>query len=196
MDDNVPMRLYAALVPPPDVADDLAAVVRSVARDDAQLTAVPAELIHLPLGNFGNVGLTDRTALQNALQEELAGWPAMNLRFKGGAALVKEGDDSVWAHLDGDVDRLVALGAVVPKVVQRLGFLIDRRVFRPSVRIGRITPHTRVDFLERLLQRLDGYRGPAWTAHNVSLLRHHVGEPTELDIMRDVRLAGSQSSSV
>lgn len=176
MSDYVPMRMYAALLPPRPILEDLAAVVRSVRGSATALEAVPAELIHLPLGSFGNVGLADRQLLEAALKEEVACWAPMELRFRRGSALVEPGDDSVWGELDGDVEQLVAMSTVIPRVVQRLGFLIDRRARRTRVRVGRITEATSLEFLERMLARLDGYEGPAWTAHDVALLRHRAGE--------------------
>ena len=52
---------------------------------------------------------------------------------------------------------------------------------------------TGLEFLELLLSRLDGYSGPAWTSHQVSLLRHlssaGASEPT-YDVMHELRLVG------
>lgn len=176
MSDYVSMRMYAALLPPRPVLEDLAAVVRSVRGSATALEAVPPELIHLPLGSFGNVGLADRQLLEATLREEVACWAPMELRFRRGSALVHPGDDSVWAELDGDVEQLTAMSTVIPRAVQRLGFLIDRRARHSRVRVGRITEATSLEFLERMLVRLDGYEGPAWTAHDVALLRHRAGE--------------------
>jgi 2'-5' RNA ligase len=193
MADHVSMRMSAALVPPVPVVEDLSAVVLSVRGSDRQLEPVPAELVMLPLGNFGNVGLADRMALEATLKDEVSRWAPLELRFRGGCALVDPGDDSVWAELDGDLEQLRGLGSAVPRSVQRLGFLIDRRSFRTRIRIGRITPETGVEYLERLLARLEGYVGPAWTAHHVSLLRHRSREEAELpqlDVLHELRLAG------
>jgi RNA 2',3'-cyclic 3'-phosphodiesterase len=185
------MRMYAALVPPPAVLEDLAAVVRSVRGGESELDAVPVERMHLPLANFGNVGLTDRVAIQQALTDEVARWAPMRLRFHGGSALVDPGDDSVWAHLEGDLELLTGLGTVLPRVVHRLGFLIDRRLFRTRVRVGRITPATSLGYLERLLSRLDGYAGPAWNAHHVSLLRYlNTSAEPVVDVLHELRLVG------
>jgi 2'-5' RNA ligase len=195
------MRMFAALIPPPAVVDDLAAVVRSVRGSEAALEPVPAELMHLPLGNFGNVGLTDRLALQQQLADEVSRWAPFELRFHGGGALLDPGDDSVWAELTGDLEQLTAIGTAIPRVVQRLGFLIDRRLFRTRMRVGRITPATGLEFLERLLGRLDGYSGPAWTTHHVSLLRHlsavGVADPAfevlqELPLVGDIQDSGAE----
>jgi RNA 2',3'-cyclic 3'-phosphodiesterase len=193
MPDHVLMQIFAALIPPPQVRDDLAAVVRSVRGSEAELDPVPAELIHLPLGNFGNVGLAGRMGLLEALTDEVARWAPLELRFSGGSALLTPGDDSVWAELSGDLEQLTAMGTVIPRVVQRLGFLIDRRAFRTRVRLGRVTPGTTVVFLERLLDRLNGYAGPAWTAHHVSLVRPVLGDgvaASEMDVLHEIRLVG------
>ena len=50
-----------------------------------------------------------------------------------------------------------------------------------------------MQYLERLLARLDGYVGPAWTVHHVSLLRHRSREEAEHrqpEVLRELRLAG------
>lgn len=189
--------MYAALVPPPTVLEDLAAVVRSVPGGAAELEPVPVDLMYLPLGNFGNVGLSDRIALESALRDEVARWAPMELRLHGGSALVEPGDDSVWVGFAGDVAQLTAMGNIVPRAVQRLGFLIDRRSFRTRLRIGRITPYTEVAYLERLLDRLDSYVGPAWTAHHVALLRRMSGVDegeSGLDVMHQLRLVGDDAA--
>ena len=187
------MRIYAAIVPPRPVLDDLAAVVRSVDGTAVELDPVPVELMHLPMGGFGHVGLTDRMALQSALKTEAACWAPLTLRFHGASALVEEGDDSVWAELDGDLEQLTAMATVMPRVVHRLGFLIDRRSFRSRVRIARINPATSIDVLAKVLERLDGYQGTAWTAHDVALLRRRSGdEPATaaLDVLHHLPLTG------
>jgi 2'-5' RNA ligase len=172
MTDYVLMRMSAALIPPSAVLEDLAAVVRSVRGSETGLEPVRAERMCLPLGSFGNVGLPDRVALQQALAEDISRRSPFELRFRGGTALVDPRDDSVWAELTGDLEQLTAVGTAIPRVVQRLGFLIDRRSFRTRMRVGRITPATNLQFLERLLSRLGGYSGPAWTTHHISLVRH------------------------
>jgi 2'-5' RNA ligase len=194
MHDHVLMRLSAAILPPPLVREDLAAVLHAVHGSAQELEVVPGELLHLPLGHFGNVGVADRQELQETLTRELASRSPLQLRLSGGSALVDDGDDSVWTHLDGDVDELVSLGSAVPKAVQRLGFLIDRRVFRTRVRVGRITAHTTVPFLEGTIAMLQQYSGPAWTAHSVALLRHLSGDDrahATHEVLHEIRLGGS-----
>ena len=116
--------------------------------------------MYLPLTGFGNVTLGDSVKLAKALRAEVATWaPPRRCAFTGGAALEFPGDESVWAKLDGDVDGLKTIGRGVPQVVQRLGFFVDRRQFRPWLSVGTITDATTAPYLERLVAALDDFRG-------------------------------------
>jgi len=165
------MRLHAALLPPPDVQDDLAATVASVPGGDEQLTLVPAHLLHLRLASFGKVTLDDAHAVKAALQKEVAQWPPMKFRFRGGAALEPIGDDCAWAKLEGDTDQLSDVADLAARVVKRLGFLVDRRLPRTLVRVGRIKPATTADYLQQMIDRLDAYASPEWTCQDLAMLR-------------------------
>jgi RNA 2',3'-cyclic 3'-phosphodiesterase len=198
------MRLFAAIVPPRDILEDVSRTVRSAtatepepaprrlfgrrprAREDAggdggsagtmlaaspELdTPSPAEM-YLPITAFGNVTRGDSIKLANALRTEAAGWRPPTVSLAGGTALEFPGDESVWVKLDGDVDGLLAIGRGVPLVVQRLGFFVDRRVFRPWLSIGTITSETTAPFLEKVVASLEGYRSRAWTIEHISLMR-------------------------
>ncbi len=193
------MRLQVALVPPLAVQEDVAAVVESVPGGAGQLAAVPADLLHLRLVNFGNVTVRDAETLRNTLDKEMAQWPVMRFQFRGGTALEPIGDDSAWATLEGDVEQLADIANLTVRVVKRLGFLVDRRVPRTLVRLGRITPDTSEKYLQRLIDRLEGYSGPAWTCRGLALLsvsEHAPGIP-EFEVVHRLRLkqeAGSDST--
>ena len=165
------MRLFSALVPPGEVLDDVARVVHSVAPGSRELDAVPATAMHIPISLFGNVTLSDARALRATLPREAVGWTAPKLWFAGAAALEWPGDQSVWAKLEGDVDELFAIARGVADVVRRLGFLVDRRKFRPWLSVGTITDHTTAPYLERLVAALDGFQGRPWRLEEVCLLR-------------------------
>ena len=49
------MRLYAAIVPPQRVRDELADLVASVAPGTRELVPVPPAAMRIPVTNFGNV---------------------------------------------------------------------------------------------------------------------------------------------
>ena len=183
------MHLFSAVIPPSDVVEELAEVVRSAGSGSkpsrsrwgrAKRTAEePSEgfdltvtsQMYLPITNFGNVAAGDSVRLADALRQEALTWPTATVHFAGGAALEWPGDESVWAKLEGDVDALMKIGRGVPQVVQRLGFFVDRRQFRPWLSVGTITPETTAPYLEDLVGRLEGFSGQEWTADKVTLLR-------------------------
>lgn len=168
---GVAMRLYAVLVPPVSAREPLAEVVRRSVEHTGQLDLVPAERLTLVLAGFGNVSNNDRSALDEALRRITGETPPLSLRFAGGSALERPGDQSVWARAVGDVEELAALARRIPSAVQRDGFLLDRRAFRRASRVADITPTTTVTQLQLTLDRLDDYQGEVWTADRVVLIR-------------------------
>ena len=127
--------------------------------------------LYLPLAGFGNVALGDATKLAGGLRPQVATWSRAELVFTGAAALEFPGDQSVWIKLDGDIDALMAIGKGVSLAVQRNGYFVDRRKFRPWLSVGTITETTTAPYLERLVAALDGFRGQPWTVEGVSLMK-------------------------
>jgi 2'-5' RNA ligase len=165
------MRLYAAIVPPEPVRAEIADLVRSVAPWTPELDPVPVPEMRIPVTNFGNVTLSDGITLVETLREAATKWTCPRLTFTGSAALEFEGDRSVWAKLDGDLDDLLEVGRGVPKVVQPLGFLVDRRKFRPWLSVGTITEATSLPYLEKLTAALEGFSGMPWTLESLTVFR-------------------------
>jgi RNA 2',3'-cyclic 3'-phosphodiesterase len=165
------MRLFSALFPPQAALTELADLVRATGPDTPELDPVPVSDMYIPVTNFGNVTLADGRALQDELRREAATWAAPKLAFGGGTALEWRGDQSVWAKLEGDLDQLQQIGRNVPTVVQRLGFFVDRRQFRPWLAVGTITDHTTAPYLERLVGALEGFRGQTWQLEHVCVVR-------------------------
>jgi 2'-5' RNA ligase len=216
------MRLFAAILPPRDVLEEVMRVVRSVdgpeptpeepksrwrpfggrsggptavVQDSAksQLTRPEVDRMYIPITGFGNVTLGDSVKLAKALRTEVASWRRPEVAFAGGAALEFKGDESVWAKLDGDIDDLRTVGRGVPHVVQRLGFFVDRRQFRPWLSVGTITDDSTAPYLESVVAALDGFRGRTWTVEAVSLMRRPADttDPEAFEELERMPLAGS-----
>ncbi len=213
------MRLFAAIVPPREVVDELRELVLSVnaapgggehkakrglmgrlaaGRDKApetptsseELDVPEVEEMYLPITMFGNVALGDSVQLANALRAEAATWQQPTLYFTGGGALEFPGDESVWAKLGGDLDALTVIGRGVPQIVQRLGFFVDRRQFRPWLSVGTITDDTTAPYLERLVERLESFRGRSWTVESVALMKRLTEDgPDTMELVEDMPLA-------
>lgn len=171
MHEDEHMRLYAAIVPPEGVRAEVADLVQSVAPTSRELRATSVSDMRIPVTSFGNVALQDAEVLFETLRKAASGWSRPELHFHGSAALEWEGDRSVWAQLDGDVEDLLAVGRGVPVVVQPLGFLVDRRKFRPWLEVGTITDTTSLPYLERLTAALDAFEGTTWTLESLTVFR-------------------------
>ena len=219
------MHLFAALVPPREVLDDVIERVARVEparapvedagppgrhaawagrrfgrRKGAQAVAtLPSgpwlDLLspfrmNIPIAKFGNVAVVDANRLTDTLENHAATWQTPRLNLHGGTMLEPEGDDGAWANLAGDVDALHAIKAGVIRAAQGLQLFVDRRVFRPHLRLGRINDRTTEAYLEALLADLDDYDGPAWWQSTISLLVPAEHGPTgpAYKVHRDIRL--------
>jgi hypothetical protein len=127
------------------------------------LEHVPVGVMRLPITGFGNLTSADANRLVTVLKEAAAGWPAPIVRFAGGAALDFPGDWSVWAKLEGEVDDLLTVSRGVPQIVERLGYFLDRRQFRPMMSVATVTAATSGPFLEEVVGALDAFEGEEWT---------------------------------
>jgi len=181
------MRLIAAVVPPREAQEDLAAVVRSVPGEIGQLDLLAADALVLPVANFGNVARADLETLGEVLSRMAASSPSFVLRLNGGAALENPGEHFVSARVTGELDRLSRLVHGIPPEARRLGFLLDRRAFRPQVHVGEVTSVTTLEYLQAMLARLDEYEGHPWRTRELSLLHPNSpqgGRPTYDEVVR------------
>lgn len=192
------MRLEAAVLPPPEVQEHLLAAVRTVPLVESQLSLVPQSQVYLRLAPFGHVTKGDAQRLHSTVARAVVEHPVARLRFAGGTALEPIGDDSVWAQLEGDVDQVAALGRATLDAALEAGFAVDRRISRRLVRLGRITEHATVEFLQAVVDLLEGYHGPEWSCEELTLLRvaeESLGRPQrQVEVWQQVRLAAPQRS--
>jgi hypothetical protein len=197
--DNVRVYLFAALVPPRTAVDDLWNVVemttaslttganagRHSGRPRLRLRKAqeaepappsivlePAAHVNVPIAKFGNLTLADATRLVDSMTSEAAGWAAPRLRLSGYATGDSEEDPTVWVELTGDLDELGTITRGVPTIAQGLRIFVDRRGFRPRVKLGRITEHATVPYVEALLDTIDHFDGDAWWQTELALLTH------------------------
>ena len=120
-------------------------MLRAAGAGTEELDLLGIEEMRIPVTSFGHVSQRDALQLVNTLGGDAARWPCPELRFAGSAALEWPGDENVWARLDGDVEGVLTIGRGVPPAVKRLGFLVDRRAFRPWMPVAAITDHTTAD---------------------------------------------------
>lgn len=150
------------------------------------LDLLPAAELTLPLVDFGNVTAGDGRRLAAALQQAAAGWAGATVSLGGGAALEFPADRCVWVKLEGDVAALHALAREAGQVVERLGFFVDRRRYRPMLAVASINDATQAEDLELAVAALDAFRSEPWTVDHVSLTKtsYRTGAPEAAEFER------------
>ena len=190
------MLIHGAIVPPRAVLEAVDAVVRSVpvplegaaapaskslrgrlgrhradrAEVPVMLEHVPVDEMRLPVTGFGNLTIPDAQRVSEVIREAAAEWAPATVRLAGGAALEFPDDWSVWARIEGDLDGLMTIGRGVPHAVERLGFFVDRRTFRPMLSVATVTRQTTGPFLQDVVDALEAFRGEEWPVE-LTLLR-------------------------
>jgi 2'-5' RNA ligase len=157
------VRLFVALRPPGPALRHLAAAlpVRSAGTDRW----------HLTLAFLGELG--DRAPLRGPLRAAARTCRPLELRLEGSGAF--RGSGAVWVGLGGEVDALLALQAAVAGACRTAGVPLEERPYRPHLTVGRrpaLDPAA-----------LASYAGPAWTAHEVELVRSHLGRPVRHEVL-------------
>jgi len=140
-----------------------------------QLRLIAPEDMTLPIAGFGNVTSADAIRLSKALQTAAHNTPGATVRLAGGTALEFPEDRNVWARLEGDVDGLRSMSRDVTKVVEQLGFFVDRRRFRPWLCVASVTATTTPAVLENVVAALDAFSGEPWTVDHVWLMKAFFG---------------------
>lgn len=192
MRENDLVYLFAALVPPREILDELWSVADYMpgppARDLRQtgwrrarrglrhrevatagvdapapvLDRAPVAHVQLVIAKFGNLALNDANRLGEALGRSAAEWSSPRLRLSGYSSHVTDGDPSIWVDLEGDLDALHAVARGVHEVAKGLRLFVDRRIFQPRVRLGSVRPSATEAEVEALLAELDRFETNAW----------------------------------
>jgi 2'-5' RNA ligase len=164
------MRLFIAVYPPDDVADDLA---RFISRLHVSTAAVNTRLAHrenwhITLAFLGETPDERVDDVSEALSEATQGIEAPSLRIAGGGRF----GNILWAGVEGDLDPLARR---VRRGLKSSHIPYDRKPLKPHVTIAR--PGDRLDrgLIAEDRAALGAYSGPAWTVGSVELIRSRLG---------------------
>ncbi|UED85745.1 RNA 2',3'-cyclic phosphodiesterase [Streptomyces profundus] len=163
------MRLFAAVVPPPEVMDELA------------LTAVPLRALdeadrlrwtdragwHITLAFYGEVDGHQLPALFDGLADAARAGGPLTLRLAGSGDFAGR---HLWAGVEGDTAELAELAAGSVTAGRAAGApggdAYD--AYRPHLTLARARPGAPLD---RWRTALAGFRGGTWTADRLTLMR-------------------------
>jgi 2'-5' RNA ligase len=151
--------LFSAVWPSETALAHLATAVGRVELP-AGARPVPPEKWHLTLAFYGNDASPQERA--EHLDEQVAGLAAPELRLAGAGTF----GGVLWVGVEGATPRD---GAALDALAAAAG---AGETFRPHVTVARWRQHRP---RRRLAEQLAGYRGPAWTVSQVSLVRSGLG---------------------
>ena len=160
------MRLFAAILIPPDVKAHLdAAVGRD--RDDA-LRWTTSDSWHVTLAFYGQVEDTRVPDLKSRLTRIAKKYPMLSLALAGSGQFSRR---ILWIGCEGDLAPLRALARSAVVAGRRVGASADEGRFRAHLTLARAPKPTD---LKPYVSALGTYRGPTWTADAVALVRSHL----------------------
>ncbi|MEW2356301.1 RNA 2',3'-cyclic phosphodiesterase [Spirillospora sp. NPDC029432] len=165
------MRLFVALVPPPDVLDELDAFLAPYRAGTPALRWVRRELLHVTLTFVGETDDRTLDKLLPRLQRAVARHDRLTLSLAGAGAFPGTGAHArvLWTGLYGDRRNLVKLAASISAARRRVGMAPDKHPsFRPHLTLARCR-RAPVD-VRPLLEPLSAFASREWTAGTVHLM--------------------------
>jgi 2'-5' RNA ligase len=168
------MRLFVAIVPPPEALGELAAVVEPLRIAAPELRWAGRESWHLTLAFLGEVDEGLLAELSTRLERAATRHPQQRLSITGGGAFPSAGRARVvWAGIRTDGRALAALAASVAAGARRAGAPPpdEGRKYHPHLTLARCRQPADVRSLTNELMQASG---PDWTADAIHLIRSHL----------------------
>lgn len=170
------MRAFVALVPPPEIVQDLADFL-----EPRRQTPVPPggprwtrdEHLHLTLAFLPDLAHTDVYEVADAVGAAAARHACEPLQIVGAGAFPGVGAARVlWQGIEPQEDVL-RLARSVRTAAGRAGTTVGGTAVRPHVTVARLN---RAQDATRYLRVLQEYIGPFWSPQDVSLIASHLGQ--------------------
>ncbi|NMO51839.1 RNA 2',3'-cyclic phosphodiesterase [Actinoplanes sp. TBRC 11911] len=182
------MRLFIAVYPPAEAADDLAHLVSRlhVSTPDVNTRLARRDTWHVTLAFLGEVPDERAGDAATAVTETARDVAAPELRIAGGGRFGRGRFTILWAGVRGDLDPLATR---IRRELKRSHVAYDRKPFRPHLTIAR--PGDRLDRgpVDEDRATLAGYQGPAWTVDTIELVRSHLGPKPTYERIHSARLS-------
>jgi RNA 2',3'-cyclic 3'-phosphodiesterase len=170
------MRMFTALVPPPEVVEHLDDFL-APRREHADFRWTVPESWHVTLGFMPRVPERVLEDLEDRLARAAQRGRPFTLRLEGGgafpdAAAARALYAAVSASTE-DAAGLHLLSARARAAAARAGAEVDGGRFRPHLTLARLR---RPADVVRWLRLLDGYSSPPWSVTELVLVHSHLGE--------------------
>lgn len=162
------MRIFAALVPPLDVLDDIEDVVSPLRKDD-RLRWSRQDMWHVTTAFYGNVDESQLHDLRMELEHVAARSNVSELRLENATEF---NGKTLVLEVAGDLDGLSELARRCTTAGRTVGLSLEHRRYRPHLTIGR---SSRSRDLSELVGRLIGTRTKSWQPHELVVFNSITG---------------------
>ncbi len=150
------IRSFIAIDLPEETRKALAAVQEQLKQSRARVRWVRANSIHLTLKFLGNIHPDQVEDIALAVAEEVRDEPPITLGATGlGAFPSRRKPRVIWIGMEGEVQRFTRIQARVENALEPLGFVREKRPFRPHLTIGRVKDRRRLQSLIDAMATLD-----------------------------------------
>ena len=164
------MRLFVAVVPPPEAAEDLEAFLEP-RRDAAGPRWSDPARWHLTLAFAASAPVRALDELEERLRTVAGQWSPTALAFAGGGCFPDVTRARVlWCGVRGG-DALAPLARSVRSAAAVAGAAPEGGPFRPHLTLARFGRPVEAT---RWVRLLDGYEGPQWSADELVLVESHL----------------------
>ena len=131
------MRLFVAVVPPPEVRERALKEARSLSWE-GHIRWLPPENLHLTLRFLGETPDQELPGLRDALEAACSGQEAFDLTLQDAGAFPSADRARVlWVGVGDGLERLNALAGEVDAALERLEIEREKRPFHPHLTVGR-----------------------------------------------------------
>ncbi|MEU4511316.1 RNA 2',3'-cyclic phosphodiesterase [Nonomuraea wenchangensis] len=183
------MRLFAALVPPDEVLDE---IERAIAPHVGQVPGLrwpDRATWHITLGFFGEVPERALPELETRLARAVRRHRALDLAFAGFGAFSSARRARVfWIGVTGD--SMTRLADSVRAGARRAGATeTDAKPMHPHLTLARAKTETD---LRPLVESLSGFSGSPWRAETVRLVRSRTGPQVRYESLAEWALAPAE----
>jgi RNA 2',3'-cyclic 3'-phosphodiesterase len=153
MNSDEVLRAFVAVEVDDATRRESAAFQATLREAGAALRWVRPDALHLTLVFFGDIFGAQVPAIAGVLDEETAGVAPLPLAVRGVGTFGPPAALRVlWAGVEGDTDRLLALHAALTRRFRALGHRVEERPYTPHLTLARAKPARR------------GGGAPPWTA--------------------------------
>jgi RNA 2',3'-cyclic 3'-phosphodiesterase len=166
------MRLFAAVLPPPDAADELGRTVDELRRlpgaDQLRWTGRPGW--HFTLAFYGEVDEDVVPDLSERLERAARRTDPFPLAVRGGGQFGR--GRALWAGAEGDLKTLRLLADRTEAAARKAGVPMgEHRRYKPHLTLAR--SRDAVD-VRSYMATLHGFAGRTWTVGDVALVRSNL----------------------